>query len=108
MTASSIKLNHIVLGHPIVLFPLNFNPNALLGIFIISIVFALQKHCTCFCSVLQILNSSSYKNLISNSTLSCFPPQYFSEMLYHCLGFIYVTYVPPLYVNIIYSILHKI
>jgi hypothetical protein len=49
-TASKTYVNHLVLGHPISLFALNLNYNALRGILVVSIPFIWINHCNRTCS----------------------------------------------------------
>jgi hypothetical protein len=42
LMSSSTWQNHLILGHPMILFPFNFNSNALLSILVLS------THCTCW------------------------------------------------------------
>jgi hypothetical protein len=44
--SSCTWLNHLVLGHPISLFPLNFNSDAILGSLVQAILFTWPNNCS--------------------------------------------------------------
>jgi hypothetical protein len=48
LVSCSTWLNHFVVDHPMGLFLLNFNSNALLGILVQSILFKYPNHCSHF------------------------------------------------------------
>lgn len=90
--SSNTWLNHIVLGHPINLFPLNFKSNTLLSILVLSILFTWLNHCSH--NKLWIAISSLKIDSIPSSVY----PQHFSEISYPLHGVLLLFFLETVHI----------
>jgi hypothetical protein len=91
--SSSIWLNHLVVGQSIGTFSLKLTSNALLGIFVQSILFTWPNHCTRFSKLINNILNSNFWSKISFLILSLLvlPSALLSKMSYPLLGFCFLS-----------------
>lgn len=96
LTSSSTWINHLVLCHPIDLFPLDFISNALYGIITLSVTFMYTNNCYFFFSnSVKSLNSIFSKTFIYNSvsfSVISLPKKLKHIYLLHILESLYMNF----------------